>query len=110
MGTEEDLDVPVVFPEREVVELENVNPIFHTVYDLDERYQVASQGSVRRGTSWKCDGCPDHWRDAGSKNGSRRVGSISAADHFDRQGRKGPLCGQRWFSDPDRLAANNAGW
>jgi hypothetical protein len=51
-----------VFPEREVVELENVNPIFHTVYDLDERYQVASQGSVRRGTSWKCDGCPDHWR------------------------------------------------
>ncbi len=51
-----------VFPERDVVELENANPIFHTVYDLDERYQVASQGSVRRGTSWKCDGCPDHWR------------------------------------------------
>lgn len=51
-----------VFPDREVVELDNVNPIFHTVYDLDDRYQVASQGSVRRGTSWKCDGCPDHWR------------------------------------------------
>ncbi|HEY1495127.1 MAG TPA: DUF4159 domain-containing protein [Candidatus Solibacter sp.] len=51
-----------VFPEREVVELQNADPIFHTVYDLDDRYQVASQGSVRRGTSWKCDGCPDHWR------------------------------------------------
>jgi hypothetical protein len=51
-----------VFPDREVVELENENPIFHTVYDLDDRYQVASQGSVRRGTSWKCEGCPDHWR------------------------------------------------
>jgi Domain of unknown function (DUF4159) len=51
-----------VFPDREVVELESANPIFHTVYDLDERYQVASQGSVRRGTSWKCEGCPDHWR------------------------------------------------
>jgi len=51
-----------VFPEREVVELQNAEAIFHTVYDLDDRYQVASQGSVRRGTSWKCDGCPDHWR------------------------------------------------
>ncbi len=51
-----------VFPEREVVELQNGDAIFHTVYDLDDRYQVASQGSVRRGTSWKCEGCPDHWR------------------------------------------------
>jgi len=23
---------------------------------------VASQGSVNRGTTYKCDGCPDHWR------------------------------------------------
>ncbi|MCU1237905.1 MAG: hypothetical protein JWP63_5872 [Candidatus Solibacter sp.] len=51
-----------VFPDREAVEFDNANPIFHTVYDLDDRYQVASQGSVRRGTSWKCEGCPDHWR------------------------------------------------
>jgi hypothetical protein len=51
-----------VFPEREVVELENRDPIFHTVYDLDNRYQVASEGSVQRGRSWKCEGCPDHWR------------------------------------------------
>jgi hypothetical protein len=51
-----------VFPDREPVELENKDPIFHSVYDLDDRYQVASEGSVMRGTSWKCDGCPDHWR------------------------------------------------
>jgi hypothetical protein len=51
-----------VFPEREVVELPNDAAIFHSVYDLDDRYQVASNGSVMRGTSWKCDGCPDHWR------------------------------------------------
>lgn len=51
-----------VFPERQVVELENRDPIFHTVYDLDHRYQVASEGSVQRGRSWKCEGCPDHWR------------------------------------------------
>ena len=51
-----------VFPERDVVELEDKDPIFHTVYDLDDRYQVASEGSVQRGRSWKCEPCPDHWR------------------------------------------------
>jgi hypothetical protein len=51
-----------VFPDRQVVELENKDPIFHVVYDLDDRYQVASMGSVNRGTTWKCDHCPDRWR------------------------------------------------
>jgi len=51
-----------IFPDRQVVELENPDPIFHTVYDLDNRYQVASEGSVQRGRSWKCEGCPAHWR------------------------------------------------
>ena len=47
-----------VFPDRQVVELDNKEPIFHAVYDLDDRYQVASHGSVMRGVSFKCD-CPD---------------------------------------------------
>jgi len=51
-----------VFPDREVVELENRDPIFHVVYDLDNRYQVASEGSVMRGVTEKCPVCPDHWR------------------------------------------------
>jgi hypothetical protein len=29
-----------VFPDREVVDLQNSDPIFHTIYDLDERFQV----------------------------------------------------------------------
>jgi len=51
-----------VFPEYQVVDLPNDSQIFHTVYDLDDRYQVASQGSVRMGRSWKCSPCPDKWR------------------------------------------------
>lgn len=51
-----------VFPDRQVVELDSKEAIFHAVYDLDDRYQVASHGSVMRGVSFKCDGCPDHWR------------------------------------------------
>ena len=51
-----------VFPDRAVVDLPNDSAIFHTVYDLDDRYQVASMGSVNRGVSFKCSPCPDKWR------------------------------------------------
>src|SRR5208283_6066526 len=51
-----------VFPDREAVDLENDNAIFHMVYDLNERYQVASMGSVNAGRSWKCQNCPEKWR------------------------------------------------
>jgi hypothetical protein len=51
-----------VFPDRNVVDLPNDAYIFHTVYDLDDRYQVASMGSVNRGVSFKCSPCPDKWR------------------------------------------------
>ena len=30
----------LVFPDRPVVEIDNADAIFHTVYDLDDRYQV----------------------------------------------------------------------
>jgi hypothetical protein len=69
-----------VFPEREAVELENANPIFHTVYDLDDRYQVASNGSVHRGTSWKCEGCPDRWRGIYDDNGRLMVAITFQSD------------------------------
>ena len=51
-----------VFPDRQVVELQDTDAIFHSVYDLDDRYQVASMGSVNAGRSWKCPNCPAHWR------------------------------------------------
>jgi hypothetical protein len=51
-----------VLPNRPVAELENRDTIFHVVYDLNDRYQVASEGSVQAGRTWKCQGCTDHWR------------------------------------------------
>ncbi|MBZ5580280.1 MAG: DUF4159 domain-containing protein [Acidobacteriia bacterium] len=51
-----------VFPNRPVVDLPNTEALFHTVYDLDDRYQVASKGSVNRGRTDKCEGCPPRWR------------------------------------------------
>jgi len=51
-----------VFPDRPIVELENSNPIFHTIYDLDDRYQVPGARYLSTGVTWKCEGCEAHWR------------------------------------------------
>ncbi len=50
-----------VLPGRDPVELSSDDPIFHVVYDLSERYQVASEGSAQRGVSYKCVDCPARW-------------------------------------------------
>jgi hypothetical protein len=51
-----------VFPDRAIVELPDDEPIFHTVYSLDNRYQVPGARYLSTGVTYKCDGCPAHWR------------------------------------------------
>jgi hypothetical protein len=64
-GTEEwqrfDESMKMVFPEREAVEIENDDQIFHSVYDLNDRYQVPGQWGLRRGTTYRKDGSVPHW-------------------------------------------------
>ena len=50
-----------VFPDRAVVEIDNADSIFHTVYDLDDRYQIAGEWALRRGTTYRNDGEVAHW-------------------------------------------------
>lgn len=50
-----------VFPDRQAVELENNNPIFHTIYDLDERYQVVGAWGLY-GRGYQNDGRVAHWK------------------------------------------------
>jgi hypothetical protein len=51
-----------VFPERAVVDLPNEDQIFHTVYDLTDRYQVPGARYIQTGVTEKCAGCPARWR------------------------------------------------
>jgi hypothetical protein len=51
-----------VFPDRPIVEIDNADAIFHTVYDLDDRYQVPGQWALARGTTYRNDGETAHWR------------------------------------------------
>lgn len=49
-----------VFPDRPIVEIPDADPIFHTVYDLDERYQIVGAEHLAEGH--KKDGYVAHWR------------------------------------------------
>ena len=52
-----------VFPDRPIVEIENKDPIFHTLYDLNERIQVPGQQYVSTGLTYeRVDGVVPHWR------------------------------------------------
>jgi len=55
------------FPEKKIVEIEDNDAIFHTVYDLNERYQLPGQAHVRAGYkdgigASRGSGRGAHWR------------------------------------------------
>jgi hypothetical protein len=45
-----------VFPDRQIVEIDNADAIFHTIYDLDDRYQIAGEWALARGTTYRNPG------------------------------------------------------
>jgi Domain of unknown function (DUF4159) len=49
-----------VFPERPILDIPDDDAIFHTVYDLNDRYQIAGAEHLDRG--YKKDGKGAHWR------------------------------------------------
>ena len=42
-----------VFPDRPIVDIDDKDPIFHTVFDLDDRFQVPGEAHLRQG----CKNC-----------------------------------------------------
>jgi len=50
-----------VFPDRQAVEMDSKDAIFHTVYDLDDRYQVLGQWSMHGFMSRRAAGTVAHW-------------------------------------------------
>jgi len=51
-----------VFPDRPVVDLDSKDPIFHTVYDLDDRIQVPGMQYVFSHVLYEYDGFQAKWR------------------------------------------------
>ncbi len=51
-----------VFPDRPIVEIDSSSPIFHTVFDLDDRYQVPGAQYLYTGRIYEKDGYEPRWR------------------------------------------------
>lgn len=51
-----------IFPDRPIVDLDNSEPIFHTIYDLQDRYQVPGEQFVHTGQTFEHDGYVPRWR------------------------------------------------
>ncbi len=51
-----------VFPDRPIVDIDNRDPIFHTIFDLDDRYQVPGEQFIYSDRRWEKDGYEAHWR------------------------------------------------
>ena len=52
----------LVLPDATVEELKDDDPIFHTIYDLQERFQVPGEQYVNTGRTYEKDGFVPHWR------------------------------------------------
>jgi hypothetical protein len=51
-----------VFPDRKVVDIEDADPIFHTLYDLGDRVQVPGAQYLYTGRTYERDGYEARWR------------------------------------------------
>jgi hypothetical protein len=51
-----------VFPDRPIVDIPDSDPIFHVIYDLDNRYQVPGAQYLRSGRTYESDGYEARWR------------------------------------------------
>jgi len=69
-----------VFPDRAVVDLEDKDAIFHTIYDLDDKYQVPGQQYLRSGQTWERDGYKAVWRGIYDDKGRLMVAIVHNSD------------------------------
>lgn len=51
-----------VFPDRPVEDIPDGDSIFHTISDLNDRFQVPGAQYIRSGRTWEYDGYQPHWR------------------------------------------------
>jgi hypothetical protein len=69
-----------VFPDRTPVELPNNDQIFHTVYDLDDRYQVPGAWGLYSGRPYQNDGAVPYWRGIYDDKGRLMVAIVMNSD------------------------------
>lgn len=80
-----------VFPDRQVVDIENADQIFHSVYDLDDRYQIPGQWALRGSMRYRSEGTIARWRGIYDDHGRLMVAIAFNSDVGD---------GWEWADEP----------
>jgi hypothetical protein len=98
-----------VFPDRPIEDLDNSNPIFHTIYDLDERFQVAGWQWSVTGRTYEAGetGKTAHWRAIFDDKGRVMVAICHNMDLGDAwEWSDDPRYPEKWASLAYRIAMN----
>jgi hypothetical protein len=70
-----------IFPDREIVDLPEEDAIFHTAYDVKERYQVGDfRSMLHNGNTYRADGSVPYWRGVRDDKGRVMVAITSNND------------------------------
>jgi len=81
-----------VFPDRPIVDIDNADAIFHTIFDLNDRYQVPGEQFVYSHRRYEKDGFDAHWRGIYDDNGRVMVAMAFNSDIGDSW---------EWADDPN---------
>ena len=96
-----------VFPDRKIVDLDNKDPIFHVIYDLDDRFQVPGwQWSISHRT-YEYDGFEPKWRGIYDDHGRLMVAICHNMDLGDAwEWSDDPRYPEKWAGLAYRIAVN----
>ena len=98
-----------VLPNRQVVDLPNSDPIFHTIYDLDDRVQIPGAQYLQTGRVYEKDesGRPEHWRAVYDDKGRIIVAICHNMDLGDAwEWSDDPRYSEKWAGLAYRIAMN----
>ena len=96
-----------VFPDRPVVDLDNKDPIFHVLYDLDDKFQVPGMQYVYSHLIYEYDGFGAKWRGIYDDKGRVMVAICHNMDLGDAwENSDDPAYPERFASLAYRIAMN----
>jgi hypothetical protein len=96
-----------VFPDRPVVDIDNKDPIFHVIYDLDDRFQVPGAQYLYTGRVYEYDGYEAKWRGIYDDKGRLMVAICHNMDLGDAwEWSDDPRYPEKWASLAYRIAVN----
>ena len=98
-----------VFPDRPIVDIPDNDPIFHTIYDLDDRFQVPGWQWTRSGITYEKGetGRPPHWRAIYDDKGRIMVAICHNMDLGDAwEWSDDPRYPEKWAGLAYRIAVN----